>query len=356
MIYRDLGTTGRRVSAIGFGGMRFRAIDDRDACAAALERAVALGITYFDTASSYFKGKSEERFGESLADKPVLVSTKSSAADADGLRRDLDTSLRRLRRDRVDIFHIWCILKPEELPARRAGGAIAAAFRAREEGLVGEVFVSTHMDGAAIEAALRDTPFAGVTLGTSAINAPFRAQAIEAARRLGRAVVCMNPLGGGVIPRNARLFSYLQGPADRTVVEGALRYVVGTPGVSVALVGCADAAEVEAAAAAVEPFVPWTPERIAAVQDLITRDLDRLCTGCGYCRKCPAQVPIPQLMMAYNQKLLGGGDAAIRRALSFEWDLAPSLAAACTACGACEKVCTQKLPVIERLKHVAGLA
>ncbi len=356
MIYRELGKTGRRVSVIGFGGMRFRAIDDRDACAAALERALALGITYFDTATGYFKGKSEERFGEVLADQPVLISTKSSADTADGLRRDLDGALRRLRRPRVDILHIWCVMTFEEYRQRRAGGAVAAAQQARAEGLVGEVFLSTHMDGAAIAEALRDGDFAGVTLGFSAINAPYRAAGVAAAARRGLAVVCMNPLGGGVIPRNAERFAFLQGPDDRSVAEGALRYVVGAPGVSAALVGCADVAEVEAAAAAVTPFVPWTPARAAALRERLSRELDRLCTGCEYCvAGCPVRVPIPPLMMAYNQRLLGGGDAAVRRALSFEWDLKPAAADACTACGACEKVCTQKLPVIARLKHIAGL-
>lgn len=355
MIYRKLGRTGRQISAIGFGGMRFRDIANRDECCAALERAVALGINYFDTAPEYFNGKSEERFGEGLRGRKVLISTKSMAAGSRELRRDLEQSLRRLRRDRVDVFHIWYVVSKEDHERRRQGGAIAEALRARAEGLVGEVFISTHMEGEDICDVLGENIFAGVTLGFSAINAPFRQAAIRTADRLGMAVICMNPLGGGLIPRNAAAFSFLRGPQDRSVVESALRYVLSVPGVTAALVGCADARQVEEAAAAADPLVLWTAKRMASMQDRLSRDMDRICTGCGYCKGCPVKLPIPRLMMAYNQKLLGGGDAGIRSSMANDWDLPLSEAARCTACGVCEAKCTQKLPIVERLKYIARL-
>jgi predicted aldo/keto reductase-like oxidoreductase len=355
MIYRELGKTGRQVSAIGFGGMRFRDIDNRDECCATLERAVALGINYFDTAPDYFAGKSEERFGEGLQGKKVLLSTKSGAATAAGLRRELEESLVRLRRSHLDIFHIWYVLSLEDYQRRKQGGAIRAALQAKAEGLVGEVFISTHMDGPAIERALADDCYAGVTLGFSAINAPFRLAAIAAARRRGLAVVCMNPLGGGLIPRYPARFANLQGPEDRNVVEAALRYILSTVGVSMALVGMRDAADVEGAAAAVDPFVPWTAARREQLHRTLNRNFDRLCTGCRYCRDCPAGLEIPKMMLTYNLKVLGEPDAALRDSMGGEWNLPLAHAAECTACGACEKRCPQKLPIIESLKYIAGL-
>lgn len=355
MIYRKLGRTGRDVSAIGFGGMRFRDAANRDECGATLERALALGVNYFDTAPAYFGGKSEERFGEGLHGKDVLISTKSMAADGSELRRDLERSLRRLRRDRVDIFHIWYVVSKEDYERRRQGGAIAAVLRARDEGLVGAVFLSTHMEGRDICDVLGEKIFAGVTLGFSAINAPFRQAAIKAAKRQGIAALCMNPLSGGLIPRNETFFSFLRGPRDRSVVEGALRYVLSAPGVTAALVGCADARQVEQAAAAVDPFVPWTGKRMAAMYNHLSRDMNRICTGCGYCTDCPAKLPIPKLMQAYNRKLLGGSAADIRISMTNEWAIPLSDAARCTACGLCETKCTQKLPIVERLKHIARL-
>ncbi len=355
MLYRDLGITGLQTSVVGFGGMRFRNIADRDECCATLERAVALGITYFDTASGYFSGQSEERFGEGLQGKPVLISTKSDAATAAGLRRDLERSLTRLRRNRLDILHIWYVLSREDYRRRQQGGAIRAALQARTEGLVGEVFISSHMDGPDIEHVLADGCFAGVTLGFSPINAPYRLAAITAARQRGLAVICMNPLGGGLIPRHAARFAPLRGPADRNVIEAALRYILSTPGVTVALVGAANVPEVEAAAAAVDPFVPWTQARRKQLEKSARRDFNQLCTGCLYCRDCPAGVEIPKLMMTYNLKILGEPDSALCATLSGDWNLSPTQAGKCTECGNCEKRCTQKLPVIERLKYLARL-
>jgi aryl-alcohol dehydrogenase-like predicted oxidoreductase len=64
MIYRPYGATGVEVSILGFGGMRFGAIDDREACVAMMVQAAEAGITYFDTAPGYFGGKSETVFGQ----------------------------------------------------------------------------------------------------------------------------------------------------------------------------------------------------------------------------------------------------------------------------------------------------
>lgn len=355
MIYRALGQTGLKVSAIGFGGMRFRDVNNRAACCATLERAVALGITYFDTAPGYSSGKSEERLGEGLQGKAVLISTKSMQATGAALRRDLEASLKRLRRERIDVFHIWYVLTYDDYLRRKTGGAIQAALQARAEGLIGELFLSTHMEGPEVKRALAEGVFAGVTLGFSPINAPFRMAGVEQARRQGLAVVCMNPLGGGVIPRNPEYFAYLRGPADRNVVAAALRYILSIDGVSVALVGGADPRQVEEAVAAVTPCVLWTPRRMAALSQHLHPELQRLCTGCRYCAGCPVNLPIPRLMLAYNYKILGGSDRAVRSAISDEFGLTPDAAAGCTACGACEKQCTQKLPIIARLKYIAKL-
>src|SRR6516165_3056413 len=100
MIYKDYGKTGKKVSILGFGGMRFRKEDyerDPELSAQVVRRASELGVNYFDTAPFYCDDRSEEIFG--LAFKkmpnPFYVSTKSnvnSEPTADSLRRKLDVS------------------------------------------------------------------------------------------------------------------------------------------------------------------------------------------------------------------------------------------------------------------------
>lgn len=117
MKYRMMGKTGLRVSEIGFGcgnvgGLMIRApLEER---LSAVKRAIALGINYFDTAAQYGDGQSETNLGEvlSLIKADVKVATKVRIAREDfndikgAIHRSLETSLRRLRRDSVDILQL----------------------------------------------------------------------------------------------------------------------------------------------------------------------------------------------------------------------------------------------------------
>jgi uncharacterized protein len=359
MRLKPYGKTGIRLSTIGFGGMRFAHPERTEEMADVVRHAHRRGINYFDTAPAYCDDKSEAIMGCAFATLPrdsFYCSTKCSAASGGELRQSLERSLKRLRVAHIDFFHIWCLLRPAQLEERRAGGAIAAALKAKEEGLVKHVVVSTHLSGAEIVPVLESGCFEGVTLGYNALNFPFRQEGLGAALRLNLGVATMNPLGGGLIPRNAERLAFLRGPADRDVVQAALRFNLSDPAVTVALVGLASKEEVDQAVAAVENFTPYPAEHIARLKGQITASFDGFCTGCGYCLPCPVDVPIPKFMDAYNHRILGDGDAAIRDRLKWHWDLAADPAAACVQCGQCEEECTQHLPIRERLAHIAGLS
>ena len=141
MIYNTYGSTGIEVSAVGFGGMRFENQDDIDTYASLVKAAYDDGINYFDTAAGY--GKSEEIFGVAFKQmnktrdqKPFYVSTKSSKADPAEVRKDLETSLKRMNLEYIDFYHFWCILSLDEYRSRKAAGALAEFERLKDEGLI----------------------------------------------------------------------------------------------------------------------------------------------------------------------------------------------------------------------------
>lgn len=117
MEYAQLGRTGLTVSRAGFGGggigQVWGSTDEQEAIAA-VHRALDLGITFFDVAPSYGDGKAEEALGKALAGRaePVVVATKvrlrANEMDdvAGAVQRSVETSLRRLRRDSVDVLHV----------------------------------------------------------------------------------------------------------------------------------------------------------------------------------------------------------------------------------------------------------
>jgi hypothetical protein len=360
MWQKPYGKTGKKISVIGFGAMRFANPENINANAEVVLHAYERGINYFDTAPEYCKDKSEEIVGAALRQmKPgtFYVSTKCMAAKGDELRASLERSLKRLGVDCIHFFHIWCLLKPGDLDARIAGGAVAAALKAKDEGLIEHLVTSSHLAGRELKRVLERGLFEGVTLGYSAINFPYREEAVKAAASLGLGLVTMNPLGGGLIPANAERFAFLRGRKDPSVVAAALRFNVSHPAVTSALVGFTTKAHVDQAVEAVEGFKPYDRARIARMRERILDSFEGLCTGCGYCLPCPEGVEIPKMMDAYNMRLLEGSDPKhVVNRLKWHWGIEAADAKACALCGECEDRCTQHLPIGERLKEIAGLA
>jgi predicted aldo/keto reductase-like oxidoreductase len=336
--------------------MRFSRPKDTVRSAEAVLHAHAAGINYFDTAPFYCDDLSEGIVGHALSQLPrqsFYVSTKSGHAEGSELRSQLERSLERLRVDCIDFFHIWCLMSLEDWEQRLRRGAVDAALRAKEAGLVRHVACSTHMQGADIERVLEAGVFEGVTLGYSAINFPYRAEAVRAAadRRLG--VVAMNPLGGGVIVQNPARFAFLREGGSASVLEGALRFVVGDSRITAALVGFASVDEVGAAVSAIEGFEGYDDDRAALLRRHVEDSFDGLCTGCGYCLPCPEGIPIPEYMDAANHVILSGGDgASAKPRFMWQWGIKEDMASRCSDCGECEARCTQHLPITAWLREL----
>ena len=133
--YRTLGKTGLKVTTLGFGCM---VTSDPSV----ITRAADLGITYFDTARVYQHGNNEKMVGAALKGKrnQIVLSTKSPADDKDGALKDLDTSLRELGTDHVDIWYLHAKTKPSEI----RDDLIEAQQIAKQQGKIRFAGVSTH--------------------------------------------------------------------------------------------------------------------------------------------------------------------------------------------------------------------
>jgi len=359
VLHKKYGTTGISVSAIGFGGMRFTDQNQTEQCAALVKYAYDRGINYFDTAPGY--GKSEELFGVAFktmlaerSQRPFYVSSKTFGGDPSSVRRDLETSLTRMGLDYLDFYHMWCILTPEVYAERKRNGTLKEFERLKEEGLIRHICVSSHMTGGDIGTILADYPFEGVLLGYSAMNFAYRDAGLEAAAAAKRGVVVMNPLGGGIIPREAGRFDFVRTRGEETVVEGALRFLINDPRITIALVGLSTTGQVDEAVSAAEGFRPLSPAQVATIRAGIKESFNELCTGCRYCDECPQGIPVPKYLDAYNHMLLGKGPQDMINRLLWHWgiSLEDDYLDRCTQCGLCNKACTQKLPVHERLAAI----
>jgi predicted aldo/keto reductase-like oxidoreductase len=361
MIYRDYGQTGKKVSLLGFGGMRFEHIDRHDECVEMMVQAAEGGVTYFDTAPAYFDIRSETVFGKGFAELrrrklPYYVATKTFKTSGDAIRQEIDAQLKRLDVPAIDFYQIWCITSLENWADRKKDGILDTFRKLKDEGLIRHICVSSHLIQDEIETLLNEGVFEGVLFGYSAYNYRTREKAFNAIRSRKLGAVVMNPLGGGIIPEHPELFGFIMRDGE-SAVEAGLRFLWDHDDITVTLVGFRNAGDIAEALKAMEGYRPRTAAELAAVKARAAVSFEGLCTGCAYCDGCPENIPIPRYMDAYNQKLLQKeGDAAMKERLSMHWGVPASGAAKCVECGQCEAACTQHIPIIERLKYIAGKA
>ena len=360
MIYRNYGQTGKSVSLLGFGGMRFENIDNHDECVQTMLTAAEGGVNYFDTAPGYFETKSEIVFGKAFTEfkrrkLPFYSATKTFESNESKIQKEIEAQLKRLDVSTIDFYHIWCITSLSDWQERKKNKILQTFKRLKDEGLIRHICVSSHLINDEIKELLLEDVFEGVLFGYSAYDFKRREAAFDAIRQRKLGAVVMNPLGGGLIPQNPEKFKFLCRQGENSI-DAALRFLWDHQDISVTLVGFQNSNHVKDALATLSTYKPRTTSELAALKTGNHSTLEGICTGCSYCDDCPQGVPIPQFMDTYNQILLNPPEKSdvIENRLKWHWHIDRSAAGLCNACGQCEKACTQHLNIIERLKEIAG--
>ena len=131
---RILGRTGEKLTIIGEGGARFHLVPFEEA-KAVVRRAYDLGINYFDMARSYFDGHAEEVYGAVVPAfrKEIFLTTKSGQRTRKDAEAELETSLKTLRTDYVDLWQMHGVNKIEDVEKIFAPGGAIEAFEAAKK-------------------------------------------------------------------------------------------------------------------------------------------------------------------------------------------------------------------------------
>ena len=253
MEYVPLGKTGIEVSRLGFGGAPvglnnylelFSPTDDdiHQQRIAAVIRAVELGVNYFDTAPAYGKGVGEQIFGEALdqAGKPVFIATKVLPHETD-LRGSLEGSLKRLRRDSLDLLQVHgnsfdqqtadALLAP--------GGLVEQMQQLKAEGLIRLIGFTSEDNNAAIYRFIEAGVFDAMQINFNLLfqhpvdwTHPFGS--LVDARERGLGTITMRAMTAGVFQKWIELVdpqnSFDYAPA-------LLQYALSNPLADVVLVG-----------------------------------------------------------------------------------------------------------------------
>lgn len=277
MEYREFKKTGWKVSEIGLGGAYFYGRPEQEEKPVShgvgvVERALELGVNYFDTAPLYGAGRSEEVMGEALqgVTEPHFLATKVGyhpepfGYTRDDVWRGIDDSLKRLKRDHVDLLQIH---DPEQARWEGIfgkGRALEGLVEAKEQGVAAEIGL-TGSDLDLMSAALEETDvFVSVItyLKYDLLTQEAKENLIPMAVGNDVAVICASPLHAGLLgsARNDWIekgrFSDLHeklekveqfvSDLDEPIERVGLRYLLSDPDISLVLSGVQDVGELEA--------------------------------------------------------------------------------------------------------------
>jgi aryl-alcohol dehydrogenase-like predicted oxidoreductase len=266
MIYRTLGKTGEKVSAIGIGGFHIGSTADPNEGIRIVRAAVDRGINFLDNCWDYHDGESELRMGRALRDgyrQKAFLMTKFDGRTRKSTAKQIDESLARLETDHIDLMQYHENIRLED-PDRffAEDGPLEALVEAKKAGKIRYIGFTGHKDPVVhlrmLEvAAAHKFHFDSCQMPLNVLDAHFRSFTHQVVPKLveqGIAVLGMKPLAEGIV--------FTSG-SGVTAIE-CLHYAMSLP-TSVVITGCETMERLEQAIHAAETFQPMSPQQIEAL-------------------------------------------------------------------------------------------
>jgi predicted aldo/keto reductase-like oxidoreductase len=380
MLYREMGQTGEKVSILGFGCMRLPikgSYDqiDVERSSELLDHALNQGINYLDTAYPYHGrgtsqgGASELFLGEYFAGNSrrdeVYVATKSPTwllEEEGDLDRFLDEQLKRLQTDCID-FYLLHSLKERQWFDLEDLGVLEFLDRAISDGRIKYTGFSTHDTTSFFKEVVDSYQWDMCQIQYNYLDENIQAgkEGLQYAASKGVGVVIMEPLKGGVLANHVPVEVqkiWDESQFERKPAEWALRYLWDIPEISVVLSGMNTIAQLQENLNTAENGLP---NSMASEEKQIMEEVKKVymgkiaveCSACGYCMPCPSGINIPQCFSYLNQAEMLEEYSEVKSQYYFMLK-ETEMAGNCLECGLCEEICSQHLPIREKLKEVAG--
>lgn len=334
-VYRTLGRTGLKITAVSFGAML---TPEHEVMRAAFD----MGVNYVDTARRYMNGRNEEIVGRAvkgIRDR-LFIATKTQPASGTKkeIFHDVETSLAKLKTDHVDVIQIHNLTSGE----RAFSPEVREAYlELRKQGKVRFFGVTSHTNQAAVLNAIVDDPqkfFDTALVGYNFTSPPELKAAIKRAAASGIGIIAMKTQAGG----------YETGAlGGLSPHQAALKWVLDDPGVTAAIPGMKD--------------MNMLREDLSVMGMRLTQKdrkvLDRYGEAirpyyCHLCAECEGTCPNHVAISTINRSLMyaeGYGNVELARSTYYE--IPPmERALACLGCDECTARCANGLDIAARMR------
>ncbi len=371
MIYRNYGSTGKKISALGFGCMRLPEIENNGKWFVEEEKAIKMlhhayhnGVNYFDSAPYYLHENSEAIVGKAVKEfrDKVMLSTKiplgNEVKTAGDYRRNLENSLKKMDTEYIDFYHFWGINK-ESFDEKMIGlNLLREAQKAKEEGLIRHISFSFHDKAEYIKYIIDKAEIMETMLIQYNLLDRSNEDMISYAASKGLGVAVMGPVGGGRLAAPTDLYNKLTGKPSMATYELAFKFVLGNPNVSCALSGMENIEMLNKNLSIAGDDTPLLEEewrQLGEAVETLKKFSDLYCTGCAYCQPCPREIKIPHIFNLFTyHNVYGLTDHAKNEMKKYLEDGGKTMKD-CSNCRQCEKKCPQNLEIRKQLKRVEEL-
>ena len=352
---------------LGFGLMRLPEKDgkvDRATARMMVDRAMAAGCNYFDTAYMYHNGESEMFAAEALKKYPrdsYCLTTKMPTImlkQEEDLERIFQEQLRRTQAGYFD-FYLMHWLNADHWKIAEKLKLYDFMKKKQAEGKIRRIGFSYHGEPEVLEKIAKAYPWdvAQIQLNYLDWELYRSREQYEILTKAGIPVIVMEPLRGGSLASLSPDATEILRKADprSSNAAWALRYVASLPNVLCVLSGMSLPEHMEDNIRTFSPLKPLTDNERKVLEQALTAYRKHLavpCTACRYCMPCPVGVEIPKIFGLYNQYKISGN----KWLFSNNYNAIPedSRASACVNCGKCMKHCPQKISIPAELKKIAA--
>ncbi|MBN1567351.1 MAG: aldo/keto reductase [Acidobacteria bacterium] len=335
VVYRTLGKTGLKVTGVGYG-IGFVPVTD------VVARAVDMGINYYDTSRDY--GESEKIFSGVIKGKrdKIIIATKSGRTKKAQILEDLDTSLKVLGTDHVDILHLHGRDNPAQVPDE----SIEALEIGKKSGKARFIGFSCHDVNNMVPFILKTGKFDVIqTTYGFPIGGRYREQAIARLHEAGIGVIAMKV----VVALSGFNLKTVENPPARPNGDGPLagiKWVLQNPAISTTVPNMRTIPQLEMNFRAMsERYTPADEKLLTLLNEQIRPDYCRMCYECK--GVCPKGLPVADMLrfLSYND-FYGDYHRAI---VSFR-DLAREVRdVRCSDCESCAIQCPNGVHIQDRL-------
>ena len=365
---------------LGFGLMRLPLLDPSVATSVDMEQLKQMvdlflerGFTYFDTAWMYTGFASENAAKEALVDRhprdSFTLTTKLHAGFFDSLEDRDKIFNAQLEKTGADFFDYYLLhdVEADTYPKFEKYDCFTWLQEKKRAGLVHHMGFSFHDTPELLDEVLTAHPemeFVQLQLNYLDWESPWiqSRRNYEVCVKHGKPVIVMEPVKGGSlakVPAEAEALFRAAEP-ELSIPSWGIRFAASQPNVMMVLSGMSTLQQMEDNTGFIEDFQPLDEEKLALCHraaEIINAQIAMPCTGCSYCTEgCPMHIAIPKYFSLYNEIKREDMEQKGWTVSFTQYDVLTQdfgRAGDCIACGQCERICPQHLPIIEHLKQVS---